>query len=384
MSDSSQISAVARQIRAATKFSDVFGPMPPGDRATKRAALRKKFVYLASIVHPDHVREGDVALRETAQKTFTALNAMRQKADEALLHNAYDSTFMQGEFLESSQDGAEMRSKKGAYKLSSTIFRSGDFSAIYRGKTIEGTPRPVIVKVAAEPTLNAWLEKEVTLLAELRDAKKGSDIYGLKSYVPELIDTFLAKDGKNRHFRVVVTNSIPDLVSVTDIIDAYPDGLDPKDAAWVSRRIIAQTVAARMLGVVHSAMVPDHILVDPYKHEPLHIGWTHAVKKSERITHVIDRWRNFYPPEIFDKKIPDHRTDIYMAGKTIIRLHGGDEKANTFPSAVPDEIARVILRAVESSPSRRFGDGMQFLDEYTRVVRKLWGRGYRPLIMPVR
>ncbi len=212
-----------------------------------------------------------------------------------------------------------------------------------------------------------------------------SDIAQVSTFVPHLLDTFLMEGAGRTRYRVNVMKYKKDFVSLAEVIDAYPSGLEPAQVAWVARRIIAQALAASMMGVVHGAITPDHVLVNPVSHEPLHIGWAHAIMNptSERITHVIDRWREYYPPEVFEKKHPDLRTDLFMAGKTIIKLLGGDVKNTTLPSTVPPEMRRIILQLVEKSPSRRPSDGKVYLDEFTRVVRGIWGRKYRPLAMPI-
>ena len=94
---------------------------------------------------------------------------------------------------------------------------------------------------------------------------------------------------------------------------------------------------------------------------------------------MLDRWRDWYPPEVLGKKIPDHRTDLFMAAKTMIQLLGGDAKHNTFLSSVPEKMQRILLQCVQDSPARRPSDGRYVLDEFTRVITDLWGRAYRRL-----
>jgi hypothetical protein len=171
-------------------------------------------------------------------------------------------------------------------------------------------------------------------------------------------------------------------VPLTDIIAAYPGGLDPRDAAWICRRVLAQTLAAAMAGVVHGALTPDHVLVHPLSHEPRHIGWAHALESGGRLARIVTRWRDWYPPEVFDKQTLDHRSDLYMAGKTMLRLFGGDPARNTLPPSVPAELARVVLRCVREARVERPRDGRPVLEAFTRVVRNLWGTVYRPLALP--
>lgn len=368
--------AVVEQMRSAKRYADLFGVLP-GDHISRKRSLRKSFAYLVTQVHPDHVPE---MLKREATASFQKLNELRRGAEAALENNTYDQLISH---VAATAYKVEIASAKRAYTIAEAPFKEGDFSALYRGKCDIGE---IIAKIALEPSCNQWLEREANLLAPLVRRDHRDAAHPLSPYLPEVEETFILPES-GKHFRVNIMRCVPDLVSVADIIAAFPSGLEPPQAAWVSRRVIAQTIAAQMLGVVHSAMTPDHVLVDPYKHEPLHIGWAHALSdprvSKSRIMHIVDRWRDIYPPEVFDKKPVDHRSDIYMAGATLVRLLGGDVLKRTLPSSVPDRMAEVTLRAIEHSPAKRPQDGKQYLDEYTRVVRGIWGRVYRPLVMPV-
>lgn len=369
---------IVKQMARATSFQDVFGKLS-GDHFSRRRQLRKQFAYLAQTIHPDHV---DEVHRTEAAVAFQKLTELRSKADEAIGQNAYEKPFTS--VAPASTHTVEISSKSRSYLLDGHAFKEGDFSVLYRGTCAEGE---IIAKIAREPSDNAWLEREAQILLKMKTPDPRDPEHPLKPYMPQLLESFFVKEG-GRQFRVNIMRHVPDMVSVADIIEAFPNGLEPPQAAWVSRRVIAQAIAADMLGLVHGALTPDHTLVDPYKHEPLHIGWAHALSDPRatkaRITHVVDRWRDIYAPEVFDKKTPDHRTDIYMAGATLVRLLGGDVHKHSLPKAVPDAMAAVTLRAIEKSPAKRFQTGAEFLEEYTRTVRGIWGRVYRPLAMPIR
>ena len=178
----------------------------------------------------------------------------------------------------------------------------------------------------------------------------------------------------------------PGFVSLTEIKQAYPRGLPPEDAAWIWRRVLGQTLAASMLKSVHGAIVPDHILVHPLTHEPLHIGWAHAIERplerNAKLTTIIDRFRDWYPPEVFAREVPSHQTDLYMAGKTMVYLLGGDVARDRFPSHVPEPVVQIIQRCLETKVERRPQDGLTYMHEFSKVIEKLWGRKYRPLKLP--
>ena len=382
MSDTHAIREVATRIKSAARFSAIFGTLPKGDTKAMRGALRKQFSYLARVVHPDHAPPPYAA---EAAEAFRLLNELRHAAEDAIERGAYDAPITPHASASTNTEAetSEIVTARGSYRLKQTAFREGDFSILYRGTFAGAKPPAILAKIAREPALNSWLEKEAVLLRQVADAKARSPLFGISPFLPSLLDTVLVEGDKGTRYRTNIYRFVPDMVSVADIIAAYPRGLDAPQAAWVARRIFAQPLAASMLGVVHGSITPDHVLVNPFTHEPLHTGWPHA-QKSGRITHVVDRWKDIYPPEVFDKKDADHRTDIYMAGATTVRLLGGDVGSKSLPASVPSEVRQILLHTLEQSPARRPQDGRLLLDEFTRVVREKWGRVYRPLTMPIR
>lgn len=277
-----------------------------------------------------------------------------------------------------------LQSPKGSYKLGEHPYRTGDFSEIYRAIALDAGKIQALVKIAHHPTSNPLLENEARLLGRFANE---SGLATMRRFVPDLIDTFLVVGEKNSRYRTTVFAEQGGFVSLAQIIAAYPHGLDPRDAAWIWRRVLGHTLTASAAGVVHSAIVPDHVLVHPISHNPLYLGWAHAIpdprSTGQRVTLLIDRYRDWYPPEVFDKETPTHQTDLYMAGMTMVKLLGGDTGRRILPTHIPDDMRRIVLRCIEKAPARRPADGKQVLDEFTRVVRNRWGRVYRPLTMPV-
>ena len=389
MSSSDAVDQTAAQINGATSFVMIFGALPSGSAAERKKTLRERFNYLAKLVHPDKVSE---CIQNKAGEVFKMLQDARHAAEAALDAGTYEAAFSsRSGYTRNGQAPAalvELHSASRIYRLDSSPFEQGDFSVIYRAREFtSAVGSEVLVKIASEPMCNIWLEREAQLLERFHSPSE-TKLVRLSTYVPKLLDTFFISDGGGKRFRANVMAYQPNVVSVRQIIEAYPVGFDPSEGAWVCRRILAQVIAANMAGVVHGAIVPDHVLVDRLTRVPIHIGWAHAVtnpkKTDAKITHVINRWRDCYPPEILAKEVPDRRSDIFMAGKTIIQLLGGNVKTNVLPPSLPREFVSAILKCVASKPADRYQSGRQALDEVTRVIRSLWGSSYRPLVLPVR
>jgi hypothetical protein len=261
--------------------------------------------------------------------------------------------------------------------------REGERSYVYRG-VVRKSGAQVIVKVAKTPQDNQYLEREARICALFTTASARSARAGVARYVPHVLDTCYCVGTDGKRYMANVVQDVPGVVSVAKILEVYPQGLDAPQAAWVARRILAQPLIAAMAGVVHTAILPQHVLVHPVTHEPLHIGWTHALDVGTHavLLNVVSQYVDYYPPEVFDKVSFSHQMDIYMATKTVIALFGGVVKTNVLPKTVPSAIAALLRSGVEKDPRSRPQDGKVFLDEFTRIVRKEWGSTYRALTMP--
>lgn len=368
------VKVVSANLKSATTFAAVFGTPPAADPKEQRSFVRRQFSYLAQVVHPDHVHEG----HDIAEAAFEHLRNLYNAAEAALKAGTYADPFRAGHRHGATliEDFFELRSPTACYRCDNTPYRVGDFSVLYRGKVDD---RDILVKIASVPTSNALLETEAKRLKNFRDSKT---MAGITGFLPELIDTFMVLSPDRKQFRANVISFKPAMLSLTDIMAAFSGALVPQHAAWIVRRVMAQTCAAAMAGLVHGSITPDHVLVDPIRHEPLHIGWLHAVAKPARITMLVERWRDWYPREVLEKKAPGHRTDIYMAGKTCIWLFGGNTKTNQL-RGIPDNIVKHLMHCVEPEMTRRPDDGLKVLNDLTLSIREAWGRSYQPLLLPI-
>lgn len=376
---SGNLSRIVAVLSSATTFTAVFGTLGTGTTDEQLVRLRRQFKYLVKLVHPDLVQEAD---KSAATEAFKLLHRLHEQAVEAVRRGTYATSFStSGTTSPSTPTPFIIRSGAGTYRLEPDACWVGDFSHSYRGLHLESGGN-CVVKIAKHPTSNARLEREAAILDRFHGAKAVSVLRRLGPFIPHPRETFLVAGGDGRRFRALAIAETPGYRSVTDILKAFPSGLDPRDAAWIARRTLGQALTARLAGVIHGAIVPDHILVHPVTHDPLYLGWLHAVEPGQRIRIIIDCWRGYYPPEVWDKQTPDHRTDLYMAGKTMIALFNGDPQRNTLPRSLPTPIIDVITSCVASSPSRRPSDGRAVLDGLTRAIRDAWGRAYRRLDMP--
>jgi hypothetical protein len=375
----SALEVIEGQLAAATSFAAIFGALPKGDEKAQIAHLKKKYRALVRMTHPDQVTEGE---RTLAHTVFPLLVRFYEDAEAAIKAGRYDRPPAAAVAKPATAaPDVVMRSAMAVYTVKPDLFATGDFGNLYLGRTDRG--EAVLVKVAADVGSNAFLAKEATFYKGLAAR---SDVAGLRRYLPDLLDSFSITERPGEQYRVNVFRYTPGYLSLTTIHEVYPKGLDPKDAAWIWRRLMAQALAAEKLGVVHGAIVPDHVLVHPDTHEPLHLGWVHSVERPQerqaRLTTIIDRWRDWYPKEIFAREIPSLQTDLYMVGKTMIYLAGGDVARNRFPRHYPAVMKDTVAQLIAEDTRDRPRDGHALLREFTTGIRQLWGTAFRPLTLP--
>ena len=373
------LEVILEKITTAKRFADVFGEIHSSDLEQKLHELRKQYVYMVKFIHPDHMPKEE---EKFANTVFSRLVGLYEQAKHALENDSYEIPLVQGDTHRvTGEQYFVFLSGSRKYVVQSFVWTEGDFSDIHLGKTENGIP--VCVKIATDPTMNQYLEHEASLHSRI---KKSSVKKEVRQFVSTLVDTVIVDIPGNKEIRANVFEYQEGYVSLTKIREVYPDGLDPRDAAWIWRRVLGQVVTAEILGVVHGAVVPDHTLVHPGTHDPLYIGWAHSIPfvkgKHARLTTYIDRWKPWYPKEVFDHKAITQKTDLYMAGKTMVYLLGGDVEHVRFPKTVPQKVQKIVQHCVEEDPAKRPENGHEVLEQFTDTIYTLWGKTYRQLQMP--
>ena len=292
--------------------------------STQSFEIKSHFIKLANLVRPDHVDEND---KEYANVVFAKLLTLRERAKEAIRNGTYrvpiSKTF-------------NLNSSEGEYVLFETPLATGNHSKIYKG-TINKTP--ILAKVSKFPKDNVFLEFEADILKQ--EIK----------YTPKVIDSFYLNQSVKR-YRVNIMPYDKEFYSLREIKNAYTKGLDPKDSSWIFRRILGCILTADLMGVGHGAITFEHILVHPISHDPLYLGWGD--------TKTINKYRT-------------EKSDVMDAALLFSSI--SDE--------LPKEIKKFTQTCIADDESKR-PYAYEALEEFTKIIRSLWGSEYRPLTMPTR
>jgi serine/threonine protein kinase len=314
--------AVGR-IQAATGFAELIdGNAEPG----------LAYKMLVKIVHPDVAPAGRSASATAAVARLSRLWAVR--------------------------DGQVLTTKRGSYRVGALV-AAGDIANLY---TVDGDA--ALLKLPRLPADNDLIAAEARALSMLE--RDGDPKY--QSYAPRLIESFTHEDpatGVRRTANVLARQR--GFVSLAEVADAYPQGLDPRDAAWMWRRLLAGLGWVHRAGLVHGAVLPGHVLIHPGEHGLVLVDWCYSVVSGSPIPALVASHRADYPPEVTAKQPATAATDISMAARLMRGL------------IRHEALQRFADGCLYDAPRMRPQDAWKLLAEFDELIENLFGpRKFRP------
>ena len=344
-------------LRRATDPEDVFGALG-GDQ---HAALKRRYRELALVAHPDH----NPGLHAEATEAFRLL----QTWYAAALHRLHQGTY-----------GVTPR-----ITAVTRMHRYTGYAPPLRGDLCDLFPVDVdgdrvLLKVARVARDNDLLQAEVRALRRLARALDGQL---LRAHVPTLVEHFLLCDVAGSRRQVNVLRREAGYISLADVLQAYPAGLAPGDAAWIYNRKLAARGVVHNLGIVHGALVPAHFLIRPGDHNGMLVDWCYSTAPGQALAALSPPYDRDYPPEVRRREPATGATDLYMAARCMLRLLGGDPVSAELPPAVPKAIGALLRACLLPAPGRRTADAWQVFDDFQEILHRCYGpRTWRPFNLP--
>lgn len=242
---------------------------------------------------------------------------------------------------------------------------SGDIANLYEHQR-------GLVKICRDPADNDLMDREA---AALRRLQAGGDAR-FRPYIPALVECQRHRDpdtGAER--RANVLGRVDGFVTLAEVHAAYPGGLDARDAAWMWRRLLVATGFARRAGVIHGAVLPEHVLIHPAQHGLVLVDWCYAITGSGGLAAAVPAsYADWYPAEVRSRRPPGPDIDIWLATRCMTQLIGDH---------MPAPLASFARGCTLRSPDRRPADAWRLLAELDVVLERLYGpRKFRPFTMP--
>jgi hypothetical protein len=307
-------------IEAASEPEDLFGgEAGPDDR-------RHSYRRLARLTHPD-AHPGDTR----AAAAFAKLAALWQRQ----------------------QDGC------------GPLVARGDVANLY------GT-RQGLLKIARDSADNDLMRREAAALTRLRDQVAAP----LRAYFPELVEAQRRQDPRSGvQRRANVIGQLAGFRSLAEVRAVFPRGVDPRDAAWMWRRLLVAVGAAHRAGLIHGAVLPEHVMIHPGQHGLVLVDWCYSCPAPDgQVRALVKRYLSWYPPELRTGHAAGPDVDIWLATRCMTELIG---------SRMPAPMAAFARGCLLASPRRRPQDAWRLLAELDELLERLYGpRTFRPFAIP--
>ncbi|HYT87942.1 MAG TPA: serine/threonine-protein kinase [Gemmataceae bacterium] len=265
---------------------------------------------------------------------------------------------------EQSADPIAVKSPKRTYTLRN-LLAAGDVADVYLATAAETA---YILKISRIPEGVALLENEKAALALLLTAA-GDTTY--RKYFPTLAESFRGRDTIDKRVNVVLYE--PGLHTLEQVKAKYPDGLEGRHLAWIYKRLLTALGFLHRQGLVHGAILPCHVLIHAESHGLQFVGWGHSVEAGQAITTISAAYRDWYPPEVLQKRPASLETDLYLAARCMVYLAGGDPLTHCMPEAVPAVMQRFFKASLLEGQTMRPEDAWALHEDFDELLRGLYG-----------
>lgn len=369
----------AQQITQAKTPEDVFGALT-GRGAEMSLHLKRVFHQLVKVTHPDvYADPQDQSLAQTA---FVRLTGWFALAEEKIKAGTYGQNSPMADEPDSAAPVSYLHTPRGVYAIHGSPRECGIFTCYAASFTENGRAQPMTLKFARDVHDNDFTQNEARILRILLAGKTASKFV---PYLPQLLDAFLyEEDGLTRQVNVFERQA--GWYSLAQVRAAYPGGIDPKDMAWIWRRLLVAIGYAHVNNVIHGAVLPENIYILPDQHGLLLANWSCAVHNPQSTGEIIPAidadYEAWYPDETRNSEPPAPATDIALSARCMIYLLGGDPARGTFPARTPAPL-QMFLKSCLLPPIRaRPQDAWGLKDEFDELLEKLWGaRKFHPFAM---
>lgn len=252
-----------------------------------------------------------------------------------------------------------LKSPKRTYSLIGQI-ATGDVADMWLANTDESDAK-YVVKCSRVP------EGARMLATEAEHLKKSLSAAGTTAYadlLPRFCESFPVRDSMAKTVNVFLFE--PNLFTLEAVHIRHPE-LDPRHVAWIFKRLLAVLGIVHRAGVIHSAVSPEHVLVEPVSHKIVLVGWGQSVKDGAIVKYGSAKYDgSWLPREIIARQPAGPGTDIFMAAVCMNQLFGA--------SAPPRKMGTFFRSCIMGGLKMRPDDAWNLLDEFDVMLREIFGK----------
>lgn len=195
-----------------------------------------------------------------------------------------------------------------------------------------------------------------------------------RAFYPELVAAARRRDPATGVTRQVNTlRELDGFVTLAAVQAACPGGVNPRDAAWMWRRLLFALGGACRAGLVHGAVLPPHVMIHPAEHGLVLADWCYSGPGPRHRLRAVPRtWKHWYPAAVLSGTPAGAGLDIRMAAACMTDLTG--------PAGMPRQLRAFAQGCRLAGPD---ADAWNILDDLDDLIGRLWGpRAFRLFALP--
>ncbi len=203
----------------------------------------------------------------------------------------------------------------------------GEKSQVFRAHRLYNPPLSVIIKLADDPLAPERFAREARMLERLGadTTSEATSVYRRRiRRVADRGELLRGDTGESVQALVFVAKPGYDW-NLAEALTEYPEGLPSHAVAWIGRRMFEEIAWMHQLGVVHGAIVPEHVLLHPFMHYATIIDHSYAASAGQPIDLHVTHRKAFYPKEILDGEEATRAHDVTMAARCLLWALTGEE-----------------------------------------------------------
>ncbi len=318
------------------------------------------------------------------------------RANALLKCPACHSTLLISEFtVGDAKDAVAVATPTRVYSVSKLLTKD-DICTVYKcAFKADDQEWTGMFRIATDPLDNDLVEQEAKTLYHLQSAHNFDQF---RPFLPSVLESFLYSDSTGipaRQVNILTMHahiaSPSELFNLEEVRGYYTGGIHPKDMAWMWRRLLNVLGFVHNSGVIHGAVLPPYVLIEPKDHKLALTGWGFSVRFPKSgtgipMTAISMPYESWYPPEIKAKQVPTPAADLYLAARTMMYLIGTDPLRDD-PShhTLEPELGKYFARFFHENPVRRPQSAWDALDEFDQLIESIWGpRTFRVFTMPTK
>lgn len=362
----SDLENVHLQIMQARMPEDLFGAenvfLPPG---LLQGCLDKKFTQLKATTDPakyQHPEDKEVATelsQQLSQFYEEALNRVRSNLYGLPGHGTQRPSHATKSFTVG----------PNRYYLGAVTART-DYDTRYVGylEREELLLGSVAIHLATREEENERVEREIRTLDVLH--KKAVPQW---KHFPVVLDRFRA----GLRTGVVFRNSSGFTLAKVRHHRTHHTGVDQRHMVWMLDRVLSCLGYVHSCGIVHGALSPESILIEPLSHNAIITEWGGAALNPARSKERIEATPTLYTaPEVASSGKIGPWSDIYSVGKVMIWLLGGSPENNELPATVEAPLRDLLLSMVQEEIEKRPSNAWDLYSLENQIKDSLWERKF--------